>query len=98
MCRARVDHAAGFKIATGEPQIKLSLIDGALSPHPAAPLAVPVCCLSPSPCSTFSKSGVERKQHIARLRAPHTVASVISLVLVHDPSPGSGSGLMCKSN
>lgn len=37
MCRARVDHAAGFKIATGEPQIKLSPIDGALSPHPAAP-------------------------------------------------------------
>lgn len=93
MCRARVDHVAGLKIATGEPQIKLSLIDGALSPHPAAPSS-----RSSLLFIAFAVLHVKRKQHIARLRAPHTVASVISLVLVlvHDPSPGSG--LMCKSN
>lgn len=64
MYRARVDHAAGFKIApkAGEPQIKLSLIDGALSYLSPSPLLTAL----PSgrsglvfivlPCTAFSKS------------------------------------------
>lgn len=84
MCRARVDHAAGFKIApkASGPQIKLSLIDGALS---RLLTALPSCrsglVFIVLPCTAFSKSCKQRKQHIAALRAPHTEASVISHVV-----------------